>query len=84
MPSPAVRTGLILASVWALVLVAAFVVHPSTDNMVTGFLVHAWFGVDALGALSVGGVLLVAILQIVACFGVGYFLKRLLEILLRD
>ena len=84
MPSPAVRTGLILASVWALVLIAAFVVHPSTDNIVTGFLVHAWFGVDALGALSVSGVFLVAILQIVGCFGVGYLIGRLREILLRD
>ena len=81
---PAVRAGLILAGVWVLVLVAAFIAHPRTDNVVTGFLVHAWFGLDALGALSPGGVLLVAMLQIVVAFGVGYSIRRLLEIFLGD
>ncbi len=68
----ATRAGLVFAVVWVLVLAAAFVIYPRTDNMITGFLVHAWLGVDALGALSVGGVVVVAILQLVACFGLGY------------
>ena len=68
----AMRTGLVFAAVWALVLAAAFAIYPATDNMITGFLVHAWFGVDAAGALSIGGVLSVAVLQVAAFFGLGF------------
>ena len=32
------RAGWFLAAVWALVLIVAFVVHPGTDNIATGFL----------------------------------------------
>ena len=81
---PDVRAGLILAGVWVLVLVVAFIAYPRTDNAVTGFLVHAWFGLDALGALSPGGVLLVAMLQIVVAFAVGYLIGRLLEMFRGD
>ena len=73
----ATRAGLLLAGLWTLVLVAAFIVHPDTDNLATGFLIHAWFGVDALGAMTVGSVLVVALLQITACFAVGYLIGYL-------
>ncbi len=73
----AFRAGLLLAGVWTLVLVAAFIVYPATDNVVTGFLIHAWSGVDALEAVSVTTVLGVAMLQIAACFGIGCLLGLL-------
>ncbi len=73
----ATLTGLIFAGIWALTLVVAFIIYPGTDNLFTGVLVHAWFGVDALGNLSVGDVLVVAVLQIVACFGLGYLIGLL-------
>ena len=70
----AIRTGLIFAGIWALTLVIAFIIHPGTDNLFTGLLVHAWFGVDALGNMSLGHVLIVALLQVLACFGLGYLI----------
>ncbi len=73
-PKSATRTGATLAGIWALCLAASFLAYPHPDNLVTGLLIHALLGADALGRLTWGAVLTLGALQIGACFGIGYLI----------
>lgn len=77
-PKAARRTGATLAGIWALFLAVSFLAYPKPDNLVTGLLVHALLGVDALGRLTWSAVLALAVLQVGACFGIGYLIGLLL------
>lgn len=57
-------------------LIASFIAYPGADNLITGFLIHALFGVDALGRMSAADVLVVAGLQVSVLFGLGYLIGR--------
>ena len=68
------KYGLLFAGAWICVLIASFIAYPGSDNLVTGFLIHALFGVDALGRMSAADVLAVAGLQVSVLFGLGYLI----------
>ena len=61
-----------------MLLVVAFAVQPTTDNLVTGYPVVLLLGVDALGELSVADVLGIAVVEVMLCFLLGYALGALL------
>ena len=77
-PKVATRAGATLAGIWTLFLAVSFLAYPKPDNLATGLLIHALLGVDALGRLTWGAVLAVAVLQVGACFGIGYVIGLLL------
>lgn len=75
----AIRTGIILAAAWAMILLVAFLSYPKPDNLVTGYVVYALFGQDALGRLTITGAIGVGVMQIAACFLLGYLVGRIIQ-----
>ena len=72
----AMKSGFALAGVWAVVLVAAFVIYPEPDNLITGIFVYLIAGVDGLNRVSVLGAAAISIGQTAFCFGLGYLIGR--------
>ena len=70
---------MLLAAAWGCFLLVAFASHPQPDNLVTGFIVYALFGVDALEKISMATVIIIGVVQIGVCFLVGYVIGVFIE-----
>lgn len=68
------KIGMLLAIAWGCVLIVAFASHPKPDNLVTGYIVYALYGVDALGNISMGAAIVIGFVQIGICFLFGYLI----------
>ena len=68
------KIGMFLAIAWGCFLIVAFASHPKPDNLVTGYIVYALYGVDALGKISMAAAIVIGFVQIGICFLFGYFI----------
>ena len=73
------KVGMLLAIAWGCFLIVAFASHPKPDNLVTGYIVYALFGVDALGNISMATAIVIGIVQIGICFLIGYLIGASIE-----
>ena len=68
------KIGMFLAIAWGCFLIVAFASHPKPDNLVTGYIVYALYGVDALGKISMAAAIAIGFVQIGICFLFGYLI----------
>ncbi len=74
------KIGMLLAIAWGCVLIVAFASHPKPDNLVTGYIVYALYGVDALENISMGAAIVIGFVQIGICFLFGYLIGASIQI----
>ncbi len=74
------KIGMLLAIAWGCVLIVAFASHPKPDNLVTGYIVYALYGVDALENISMGAAIVIGCVQIGICFLFGYLIGASIQI----
>ena len=74
------KIGMLLAIAWGCFLVVAFATHPKPDNLVTGYIIYALYGVDALGKISMATVIVIGFVQIGICFLFGYLIGASIQI----
>lgn len=74
------KIGMLLAIAWACFLIVAFVNHPQPDNLVTGYIVYALYGLDALGKISMATAIGIGFAQIGICFLFGYLIGASIQI----
>ena len=65
---------MLLAIAWGCFLIVAFASHPKPDNLVTGYIVYALYGADALGKISMAAAIVIGFVQIGICFLFGYLI----------
>ena len=68
------KIGMLLAIAWGCFLIVAFANHPKPDNLVTGYIVYALYGVDALEKISMATAIAIGLVQIGICFLFGYLI----------
>ena len=68
------KIGMLLAIAWGCFLIVAFASHPKPDNLVTGYIVYALYGVDALEKISMAAAIVIGFVQIGICFLLGYLI----------
>lgn len=68
------KIGMFLATAWGCFLIVAFASHPEPDNLVTGYIVYALYGVDALAKISMATAIVIGLVQIGICFLFGYLI----------
>jgi len=74
------KIGMLLAIAWGCFLVVAFATHPKPDNLVTGYIIYALYGVDALGKISMATVIVIGFVQIGICFLFGYLIGASIQV----
>ena len=77
------KIGMLLAIAWGCFLIIAFASYPKPDNLVTGYIVYALYGVDALEKISMATAIAIGIGQIGICFLFGYLVGAAIHILRR-
>ena len=77
------KIGMYLAIAWGCFLIVAFASHPKPDNLVTGYIVYALYGVDALGKISMATAIVIGFVQIGICFLFGYLIGASIQIFRR-
>lgn len=73
------KIGMFLAIVWGCFLIVAVASHPKPDNLVTGYIVYALYGVDAFGKISMAAAIVIGFVQIKICFLFGYLIPASIQ-----
>lgn len=75
----ALKTGIIFAVFWCILLIIAFLNYPKPDNLIVGYIPLILFGLDALGSMTMLEAISICALQTIIIFLLGYSIGRYIQ-----